>query len=173
MTFGLQVRIPGWCREARLTLNGAEVPYVLHKGYARVMRTWQSGEHLVLHLPMPVERVYPHPAIRENVGKVALRSGPLIYCVEAADHSVPLHQVMLPADAVFEKHAQADLPGITVLRGSAYVLTNEEWHDALYRFMPPSSRPLTLTAIPYYAWGQRTPGEMRIWLHTCGDHLAR
>jgi DUF1680 family protein len=171
--FGLQVRIPGWCREARLTLAGVEVPVIARKGYARVTRIWQPGESLTLHLSMPVEYVYPHPAIRENVGKIALRSGPLIYCVEHADNPVPLHQLGVPVDPVFEKQLLTDLSGdIAVLRGTVRLLETEEWGETLYQTTPPGSRPFPLTAIPYYAWGQRTHGEMRIWLNIHPDHHA-
>lgn len=168
--FGLQVRIPGWCRSARLTLAGEDIPYELRKGYARVTRTWQPGESLTLHLTMPVERIYPHPAIRENVGKVALRSGPLIYCLESKDNPIPFHQLTLPSSATFEKHFVPDLlGGIAVLNSTGRALETADWSDTLYRTIPPTSQPFTLTAIPYYAWDQREPGEMHVWLNACDD----
>ena len=48
LEFGLNVRIPGWCKEASLTVAGAETPLELHNGYAHVRRLWNSGESLVL-----------------------------------------------------------------------------------------------------------------------------
>ncbi|HEY0753790.1 MAG TPA: beta-L-arabinofuranosidase domain-containing protein [Ktedonobacteraceae bacterium] len=168
--FGLHVRIPGWCPAARLTLAGAEIPYELRKGYARVTRTWQPGESLTLHLTMPVERIYPHPAIRENVGKVALRSGPLIYCLESQDNPIPLQQFTLPSSATFEKRFVPDLlGGIAVLNATGRMLETADWDDTLYRTLPPTFQPFTLTAIPYYAWAQREPGEMCIWLKVDDD----
>ena len=41
---------------------------------------------VALHLPMPAERLHAHPRVRMDVGRVALRRGPLIYCVEEADN---------------------------------------------------------------------------------------
>jgi DUF1680 family protein len=170
LEFSLHLRIPGWCKTARLTLNDEEIPLELRKGYARVTRTWRSGERLMLYLEMPVERIYPHPSIRENVGTVALRSGPLVYCVEGCDHPVPLHRIVLPASATFEKQVVPDLlNGVTVLRATARALETEDWDEALYRSFPPALSPLALTAIPYYAWDQREPGAMRVWLRTGGD----
>ncbi len=164
--FGLYMRIPGWCRDAHLTIAGADVPYEMHKGYAHIVRKWQSGESLLLRMNMPVEHIYPHPAVREDVGTVALRSGPLVYCVETSDNALPLHQIVVPEDAYFEKHFIADvLTGTTVLRGEVQALETTDWSDTLYRPQPPVSRPYALTAIPYYLWGQRASGEMRIWLH--------
>ena len=163
--FGLYLRIPGWCPHARLTLAGADIPFEERKGYAHVTRIWQSGDTLVLYLEMPVERIYPHPAIRENVGNVALRSGPLLYCLEGCDNPLPLHQISVPGNATFEKQFVPDLlGGITLLRSEVQALETSDWTDTLYRTTPPESIPYTLTAIPYYAWDQREPGEMRVWI---------
>jgi DUF1680 family protein len=163
----LHLRLPGWSRQARLTLGAEEIALDVRKGYARVARTWQPGESLTLHLDMPVERVYPHPSIQENVGTVALRSGPLVYCVESSDNPVPLNQLVLPESATFEKQFLPDLlGGLAVLKTTARVLTTEDWGQALYRTQPPASRPLSLTAVPYYAWDEREPGEMRVWLRS-------
>jgi len=163
--FGLYLRIPGWCQHARLTLGGEDIAYETCKGYAQVTRIWQAGDVLVLSLDMPVERVYPYPAIRENVGNIALRSGPLLYCVEACDNKLPLYQLSVPSSATFEKQFVPDLlGGVAVLKGQVQTLDSSDWADTLYRTTPPVSLPYTLTAIPYYAWDQREPGEMRVWL---------
>ncbi len=170
LELGLYLRIPGWCQQARLTLADEELPYETRKGYARVVRTWQPGESLTLTLEMPGERIYPHPAIRENAGMVALRSGPLIYCLESADNAIPLHQIVVPTSATFEKHFLPTLlSGIAVLRSTVRMQETEDWNEVLYRNKPPVSQPYTLTAIPYYAWDQRTPGEMRVWLRRSDD----
>lgn len=172
--FGLSLRIPGWCKHAHLTLAGEDLPFELRKGYAQVKRTWRSGESLTLHLDMPVEQVYPHPSIRENAGTIALRSGPLIYCLEGTDNSVPLHQISLPANASFEKHFEPDLlGGIAVVTSTVRTLETSDWSRTLYRTEPPTSHSYQLTAIPYYAWDQRAPGEMHIWQRIDGDDPSR
>lgn len=163
--FGLYLRIPGWCPHARLTLADQDIPFEMRKGYAHVTRTWQTGDILVLSMEMPVERIYPHPAIRENVGKIALRSGPLLYCLESCDNPLPLHQICVPADAVFEKRFIPDLlGGIMMLNSDVEALETSDWADTLYRTTPPVSTPYKLTALPYHVWDQREPGEMRLWL---------
>ncbi|MBA2678789.1 MAG: glycoside hydrolase family 127 protein, partial [Ktedonobacteraceae bacterium] len=163
--FRLYLRIPGWCPNARLTLADQDIPFEMRKGYAHVTRTWQTGDVLVLSMEMPVERIYPHPAIRENVGKIALRSGPLLYCLESCDNPLPLHQICVPADAVFEKHFIPDLlGGIMMLNSDVEALETSDWADTLYRTTPPVATPYKLTALPYHAWDQREPGEMRLWL---------
>src|SRR5579875_527020 len=71
--FGLDLRIPGWCKAAHLLVAGEEAPLDLHKGYARIGCLWRSGDSIVLRLDMPIERVYAHPAVQADIGKVALR----------------------------------------------------------------------------------------------------
>jgi DUF1680 family protein len=165
LEFGLNVRIPGWCKEASLTVAGVEIPLELRNGYARVRRLWNSGESLVLHLAMLVERVYAHPAVRATAGSVALQRGPLVYCLEAADHTAPLHQLRLSPHTPLEAHFAADtLNGVTVIQGAASALTTEDWSNTLYRTTPPGTQAQALTAIPYYAWGQREASEMLVWI---------
>jgi DUF1680 family protein len=163
--FGLNLRIPGWCPAARLTIGGEELPLDLRKGYARITRHWQHGEGLVLHLDMPAERVYAHPFVRDGAGCVALRCGPLVYCLESADNPVPLHQIRLPEDAPLEKHFDpALLGGMTLIKSQGFALETADWSGTLYRTARPACRLYTLTAIPYYAWDHREPGEMRVWI---------
>jgi len=165
--FGLNLRIPGWCRTAYLSVNGASFDLTEHvtKGYARVERLWQSGDRVVLDLAMPVERVYAHPDVRQDAGCVALQRGPLVYCLEAVDHTVPLHRIVLPKAAELVSHFEPGLLGsIVVITGTAQAADDADWEGMLYRSWPATAYPCTITAIPYYAWDNRTPGEMRVWL---------
>jgi DUF1680 family protein len=166
--FGLNLRIPGWCHVAHLTVNGETIALdALNKGYARIQRLWLPGDHLVLNLEMPTERVYAHPAVRDDIGCVALQRGPLVYCIETEDNTVPLHQIRLPEDATLESSFDpALLGGIAVIKGDAFVTESADWSGTLYRTPPPIYRAHTLTAIPYYAWDHRQPGEMRVWIRT-------
>lgn len=163
--FGLNLRIPGWCKEASLTVAGEEIPLELRNGYAHVYRRWSAGDSLVLHLAMPVERVYAHPAVRATAGSVALQRGPLVYCLEAVDHAAPLHQLRLSRHAPLSAHFSAQvLHGVTLITGTASALVTADWSDTLYRTTPPRTSEQTLTAIPYYAWGHREAGAMRVWI---------
>lgn len=165
--FGLNLRIPGWCKEAHVVVNDEVFPLEqnLHKGYARIERHWQTGDTITLTLAMPVQRVWAHPNIRDDAGSVALQRGPLVYCLEAADNSFPLSHLRLSPGAELEsRFAPEVLGGITVLQGNAHVLETDDWVGELYRTTPANSHPAPLVAIPYYAWGNRQSGEMRVWL---------
>ena len=165
--FGLRLRIPGWCQDARLTVNGEafDIASHLEQGYVHVEHMWQAGDRVKLELAMPVERMYAHPNVRQDAGCVALQRGPLVYCVEEADNPVPLQRIALPGTAELTSQFEAAmLDGVTVVRGEALVEDDTGWTGRLYRAWPTSSQPHTITAIPYYAWDNRQPGEMRVWL---------
>ncbi|HEU5316285.1 MAG TPA: glycoside hydrolase family 127 protein, partial [Chloroflexota bacterium] len=133
--------------------------------YAAVMRRWKAGDVLELDLPMPPRRVYSHPRVAANRGRVALARGPLVYCVEGADHpGVDLRDVVLPRNAALGE-APNGAPDGGVAIGAAAGVT-PPGSDALYAHVPSTDRaaPAALTAIPYYAWANRDPGPMHVWL---------
>lgn len=165
--FALRLRLPGWCRAPRATVNGEVVDLAAHAegGYLRLAREWRPGDRVELALPMPVERVYAHPAVKADVGCVALRRGPLVYCLEQADHDAPLGRVVLPAAAeLTARDAPELLGGVVALEGAAAALDDAGWGGELYRTTPPAAQPAAMRAIPYFAWDNREPGAMLVWL---------
>ncbi len=171
---GLNLRIPGWCQSARLEINGEEmsIEQNLYKGYVHIKRQWRPDDNIVLKLDMPVQRVWAHPDVREDVGCVALQRGPLVYCLEMSDNPHPLHRIRLADDALFASRLESEgldglgeRGGIVVIEGGATLLETEDWEGILYRTTPAKSQPYTLVAIPYYAWGNRQAKGMRVWIH--------
>jgi DUF1680 family protein len=163
--FGLKLRLPEWSKTTQIRVNGEPVAWSVEKGYALLKRDWQPGDKIELDLEMSVERVYAHPAVREDAGSVALRRGPLVYCLEEVDLGLPLHQFSLPHDAALESRFGPELlGGVMVIEGSGLVLETGDWSQTLYRTTSPLEKPYPFRAIPYYAWDQRQNGEMRVWL---------
>jgi DUF1680 family protein len=163
----LTLRIPGWCRSAKLAVNGTAIDLktITDRGYARIERRWQPGDQVSLALDMPPERIYANPEVRADFGRVALKRGPIVYCVEATDNTVPLHRVMLPREAAIVAEFDGDLLGGagTLKTKAAAVRFKDE--AALYTTDPPQlDPPVTISAIPYYLWDHREPGEMSVWL---------
>lgn len=160
-TFTLCLRIPGWAQGQPvpsdlyhyldntaapiiLTVNGQPMALTLHQGYAMLDHTWQAGDVVELTLPMPVRRVLCHPAVSENVGKVALERGPLVYCAEGIDNDGAVLAAVLPDTATLETAFVPDLlHGVVVVRATQ-----------------PSG---SITFVPYYAWAHRGVGEMAVW----------
>lgn len=165
--FKLKLRIPGWCNEAKLTVNGEsfDIQGHLEKGYVVIDRTWSNHDKISLILPMPVERMYSHPAVRQNVNHVSIQRGPIVYCIEGTDNVSNLYDIILPLNS--ELHAQYDdqlLGGIVNISGKAKLLDKESWNDTLYRSTTPEDENIELVAVPYFAWDNREHGPMRVWI---------
>lgn len=164
--FTLALRVPGWARDAGATLNGAPIDMsAVERGYLRITRFWEAGDVVALSLPMPVDRLHAHPDVRHDAGKVAMRRGPLVYCLEQQDNDVPVKRLRLPVGETPQSEWRADLlGGVTVLKSAAMVEDAANWGTALYRTDAAPELPCTLTAVPYYIWCNRGPNPMQVWL---------
>jgi DUF1680 family protein len=164
LDFTLKLRIPGWARGATATVNGAPIDAAANHGYLAITRRWQPGDTVTLDLPMPPERIYAHPAVAADFGRVALRRGPLIYCVEAADNpGGPVQRLKLPAGAGLRAEPRALFGGIVAITADARRVEDRGW-NGLYRATPPAEAPAPLTAVPYFLWNNRGNGSMAVWL---------
>jgi DUF1680 family protein len=164
--FDLKLRIPGWAKGAAVAVNGEPVAPHLTRGYLTIHRIWNAGDVVALRLPMPAERLYAHPSVWMDVGRVALRRGPLIYCVEEADNpGDPVQTLALPRTASIEAAWREDLfGGVMTLTASAKRLAPGGRENALYSTTPPATREAQLTALPYHLWANREPGSMQVWI---------
>jgi DUF1680 family protein len=202
-TFALHIRIPGWVQgrpvptdlygyadrvEAKVALrvNGKAVALDMDKGFARIRRTWKTGDRVDVVFPMESRRVAAHPAVKDDAGFVAVERGPLVYCAEALDNGGRALNLVLPESSALRPETRSDLlGGIVVLKGEALAadpsavtrIRGAEGKDAAAddeEEAPPASRrrlapgaalkPHPLVLIPYFAWAHRGPGEMSVWI---------
>jgi len=147
-SFELGLRIPGWCESAAFHVNDVPTrPAKLNKGYATLVREWKTGDTVTLQLDMSVQREHALPLVKANQGRVALRRGPLVYCVEQADNELNMEQwIVSSSTAFFTEHRADVLEGVTLIH----------CEDA--------ASGKQFAAIPYYAWDNREPGPMAVWL---------
>ena len=148
---------------AKWQLNTAPIQEAPVDGYLHLARRWTAGDRLTAEIPLPIERVRAHPRVTSAVGRVALKRGPVVYAVEEADHGAGLPSLGIKRNA--QLYAEWDPTwggGITVLKGEA---VRETAPDRLYQTADaPQTETLPLRAIPYAWWGNRSEGEMRIWI---------
>lgn len=174
--FVVHVRIPGWALEQpvpsdlyhfidnidkipTLKVNGETIPLSMDKGYVPIQRIWKRGDTIELNLPMPVRRVESHSEVKENRGKIALIRGPIVYCAEWPDNGGHVSNLVLSDDVELLTEMRDDLlNGVTVIKGQALALFGFEDETTVRR------KTQKFTAIPYYAWAHRGPGEMAVWL---------
>ncbi|MEO6219235.1 MAG: beta-L-arabinofuranosidase domain-containing protein [Ginsengibacter sp.] len=143
----IKLRIPDWCKSYSLRLNGKKVAKKnLEEGYVIIDKTWKKGDVLSLILDMPVEMVAADPRVKADVGKRAVQRGPVVYCIEkAGNENIDVNNVVLTSKNKFQvSDGQGILNGIKVLQTSF--------------------GGKTISLIPYYAWDNRQPGKMLVWV---------
>ncbi len=167
----LALRIPEWCGHATVRVNGGPIEAAPGaRGYLRLDRSWRSGDLVELDLPMDARLIEPHPAIESTRGSVAIERGPLVYCLEQADQGdAPIAELEIdPTGAPASRWDPALLEGVVVVRAPGFRVDASSWGDRLYRPFrsgaPPTRERVELSAIPYFAWANRSPGAMRVWV---------
>ncbi|WP_247004423.1 glycoside hydrolase family 127 protein [Halosolutus gelatinilyticus] len=163
--FTLFLRLPEWRDDESVRVNGEEVSTAAVDGYLPLEREWDD-DRIEIAFGQSVVPVEAHPAVEADAGRVALTRGPLVYCLEGADNERPLHQYRIDGESNFEASSRDDLlGGVVTVDGDATVPDLEDWDGELYRPASETTRRATsITAVPYYAWDNRDPGEMRVWL---------
>ncbi len=169
-------RIPGWTQnqaissdlyrfmdrngdQIRIKINDLEVDLPIEEGYAVVKRSWIVGDKISLYFPMPVRRVLAHPNVKNNSYKAALQRGPLMYCLEGQDQEDErvLH-VQMDINAPVRSSFQKDLlSGIQTIQMRGNLFERSKAGEV-------TATPLSLTAIPYYAWANRGKDFMTVWI---------
>jgi DUF1680 family protein len=167
----LALRVPGWCEGASLQVNGQAVEAAATGGtYATVERAWQVGDVVELDLPMEPWLTAPNPRVDAIRGSLAIERGPLVYCLEQVDQEPNLNllDVRIAPEASLHATRREDLlGGVVAIEAQGTVVDIGAWQDALYRPVHTEDLPqreVTLTVVPYYAWANRGPGAMRVWI---------
>ena len=162
----IALRLPGWQQGYRLLVNGEAVSAPVEDGYLLLDREWRTGDAVALDFDMPVTRMAADPRVREDIGRVAVTRGPLVYCLEEKDNGGSLHLLRLPREAAFTVREAPDLlGGVTVLTAEGRRQSAAWAGNALYAPAEPREETSqTLTFIPYYAWANRGVGEMCVWV---------
>jgi DUF1680 family protein len=174
-TFSLMIRIPGWAKNVAIPsdlysfqsnndnkpvikINGVAVDYKMENGYAVLNRAWTKNNLVELNLPMEVRRVIAHQKLKDDVGKIALQRGPIMYCAEWSDNNGKATNLVLPAGTIFSTEFKpAMLNGITIVKAEATAVVTDEKLNTVTTIKQP------FVAIPYYAWANRGKGEMTVW----------
>lgn len=169
--FTLALRLPGWCDRPALMINGEKVSLqaLNEQGYAKIKRTWKNGDKITLILSMDPKKIISHPAVQENVGKIALQRGPIVYCLEEIDNGKNLAGIILDkSDELKVEYFADDFKGIPIITTTAKRLTEEKWNDQLY--LPANKlndylETFKIKAVPYFLWNNRGSGEMVTWIN--------
>ena len=85
---------------------------------------------------------------------------------EEVDNGKNLNDVLLPADPKFtvQRIQSGPLAGASVIHAKAWRRNPGDWRGKLYRRQASRHMPCRITAIPYFMWANRAPGEMLVWI---------
>lgn len=157
----LAVRIPGWSKKYELLLNGKILGTRVEKGYAYIEVT--SGDEVKLVLDGTPRFVYPSTKIHTLTGSVAVMRGPLVYCFEGKDNEDDVISLSLKTgEGLSVSEFDPDLLGGTVTVTASAV--RQKASEELYSDEEPQTCECKAVAVPYYVWGNRGEGQMRVWM---------
>ncbi len=173
--FSMLIRIPGWAQneampsdlysfentsveKVSITVNGKEVSYQMQNGYAVLNRKWKKNDVIEVKLPMEVRRVIANLKVKNDIDKVALQRGPIMYCAEWVDNNGKASNIVMPANTQFQSEYNPGLlKGIETLHAEVPAVIIKDDGESI------TTQKQKFTAIPYYAWANRGKGEMMLW----------
>ncbi|MDN3587574.1 glycoside hydrolase family 127 protein [Pedobacter aquatilis] len=168
--FALKLRLPGWAvnqaipsdlykfqsksnEKFTVKLNGKALKYTLNDGYITIQRVWKRGDKVELVLPMEIKKVLANQKLTDDIGKVSVQRGPITFCAESTDNTAKISEAKIPSNSDFKYSFNSNLlSGVAEIKGNAITKS-------------PSGNEISVPfkLIPYYAWANRTLGEMSIW----------
>lgn len=172
--FTLAIRIPSYVGNSaiknsvksslNILLNGNSLENAEEKdGYLYIMREWHKGDRVDISFEMIIRRIYCNTKVRENENCVALMRGPIVYCFEGVDNGADIQELRIPqkTEVTAAVCEEGVLKGMMFLKmGGVRMQSSQE----LYSEQRPEPVPVQLTAVPYFAWGNRGENQMRVWM---------
>ena len=165
--FEIRLRIPDWAMGTKIYINGEKVDIQLNAGtYAILERNWKAGDEIVLDMPMNIQRIEGHPRIEEVRNQLAIKRGPVVYCIESPDlpKNSDILDVYISGDEPMKATHQPDfLGGITTIQ--ANLLLRKDKHTGMYRSVDDVQwKVYQANLIPYFAWSNRGQAEMTVFM---------
>ncbi|MFZ0534309.1 MAG: beta-L-arabinofuranosidase domain-containing protein [Anaerolineales bacterium] len=172
--FSIFLRLPGWLanQQVGVIINGERYRHHTAPGsYLEIHRNWQLGDWVSLDLPMDIRFIESHPSVEENIGRIAITRGPLVYCLEAVDNpKVLLSEIWVnPSIQPAYEFVPDFLGGIMQLHLMGKIRpVDQNWNNRLYQPVHLNKSrddccEIEILSIPYYSWANREPGAMEIW----------
>lgn len=162
------LRIPGWSQNASISINNKKNNDKIVSGtYFKVNQKWKKGDVIELNLPMPVELMQANPLVEEVKNQVAVKRGPLVYCLESDQlpANTSVNDVILNLNSDFKiDFAELKNRKFMTIEASSIIADNS-WNKTLYKpIAAKDGKSVTIKLIPYFAWGNKGKGEMTVWM---------
>jgi len=164
----IALRIPQWTEAFTVKVNGEEyINFKVENGYAIIQRQFKDGDTIELGLDVKPRFYYSNENVRYNAGKVALKAGPIVYCVEEIDNGDKLHSLLVDTSKqpLIVDTSQWPFRYNKIVVDGYREFSRED--GALYTTSTPLRRETKVHFIPYFLWGNRNngqPKEMKVWI---------
>jgi len=162
------LRIPSWTKGYTIKINGNKInTKEVKNGYIEMENQWKEGDKINLELQMEIEIIESHPKVKDNVGKVAIKRGPIVYCMEQVDNPWGDPRYMEIADYNLKAEPSEILEGIVIIKGKGKIVDSRIWENNLYlpkEEVKRNKKEVEFITIPYYAWANREKGPMTVWI---------
>lgn len=160
-TRNLALRLPDWCNTYSLYVNGKCANEVRKQGYLYVAVS--DGDQVMLQLDMTPFKVEAAPRILEDVGKIAIQRGPVIYCAEAVDNlDVLMSDFRATGNIdILLTETVCGLPMLKIYGEGRNQEMTSRAYDRVGSF-PRVAQAVHM--IPYFAFANRGKSDMQVWL---------
>ncbi|QGQ95446.1 glycoside hydrolase family 127 protein [Paenibacillus psychroresistens] len=162
-SFKVRTRVPEWCDNYSIKVNGDSINYTTINGYAVIDREWKSGDVIQLDLVMPVMLIEAHPYVKSHVNKVAIKRGPMLYCLESMDNEkyvIKRGAAQYTRESLDKEGTKSKLPVAPAFE-LEYL---DDFFDGAVIIRTKDVEDNDITAIPYPYWNNRSRGSMTVWL---------
>lgn len=166
--YSLYLRIPAWCKQATVLVNGQATNQVPVSGsYFEIHRVWKRGDQIQLKLAMPVTLLESNPLVEETRNQVTVKRGPLVYCLESIDlpKGIKLSDIAIPANANWKTiNKKIDIGTVMGLEATVKARASQDWKQNLYQPIANMDKTTTIQLIPYFSWANRGNTDMTVWM---------
>lgn len=183
----IRLRIPEWCDNGEVTVNGEKQNVTFAPNtYVAITREWKKGDRIVMNMDMRVRLIESNPLVEESRGEIAVKRGPIVYCLEEIDiegnenvkpynekyneadrqdSPVNIDDIIIPADVKFTP-VDMTIEGskMVALEGNVLVANHKEWKGTLYRELNSNYRNVKVRLIPHFAYGNRGLHDMTVFM---------
>ena len=156
----ISVRVPEWSKVITVTLDGKAITPEIRDGYAYV----SVCKNFILDLDFGISLsfVSANPMVRDNVGRIALMRGPVVYCIEGIDNGTRLNRIAVSIDALAEATEHLDFHGLYSVTLPAFQL--KESKSLYFDASESATEPIHIKCIPYFAFANRGKSDMQVWM---------
>ncbi|MFW6309292.1 MAG: glycoside hydrolase family 127 protein, partial [bacterium] len=165
----LNLRIPDWAQDVSIAVNGKKVDKPESGKYFRINKKWSQGDLIELNIPLTIDLVSTNPLVEETFNQVAIKRGPLVYCLEDEDlpEDVRVTEIVIPRD-IDLKPVNKIINGhrIEVLKGEARLIEKKPGmnKNLFQKITANDLKTININLLPYYCWGNRGKSEIMVWM---------